>query len=585
MHSHRTDQVLDGVAPEPVRSPEDGRGGDGGKDVEQRARDGGTANASSGPEDDTIVIPLALTSLSDSFSLSDHLRSNGLPDLPLPAYNPKHQSPFEWTIRKKTIVLIGPVFAAMLSAYAAGAYAMTQQPLMEKWSVTPTVYNVGITIFVCGFAIAPMMLAPISEVYGRYWVFAGAGGVFFLGTLGCAVTESLAGMLVARLIVGCAASVYATLSGGAIADLFHKENRNAPMAAYAITIMVGTGLGPLISGAVVDRAGWRWVYYHQMILLAVATLNIVLTLDETRSNVVLRRKCAALNKHFASLDDTSWEPSTAGEKGDDAAAPAATQPRKIRFAAEVAEPKLEIALIWRSFAFPLRLLFTESVVFWFSTWLAFAWAVLYMQFSSIGFVFRNSYGFNSTQVGAVYTAIIVGASLSGFSNIFLESTLQRLFPRRMASPEGRLLSTCYESVLLPIGLFWFGWGAHTNAHWIVPTLGIGSITMGIFSIYLAVFNYLADTYHQYSSSAQAAQSMCRNLLAGIFPLITHLLWGNLSYGAAGSLLGAIAFVLMAVPWVLSLFGERIRARSPFAQDHKEDSAQESSNETGEDGRV
>ena len=33
--------------------------------------------------------------------------------------------------------------------------------------------------------------------------------------------------------------------------------------------------------------------------------------------------------------------------------------------------------------------------------------------------------------------------------------------------------------------------------------------MGIFSIYLAVFNYLADTYHRYASSALAAQSFCK----------------------------------------------------------------------------
>ena len=51
---------------------------------------------------------------------------------------------------------------------------------------------------------------------------------------------------------------------------------------------------------------------------------------------------------------------------------------------------------------PLRLLVTEPVVFWFSLWVSFAWAVLYMQFSSIGIVFRSVYGFDSAQVGAVY---------------------------------------------------------------------------------------------------------------------------------------------------------------------------------------
>ncbi|KAL2109526.1 hypothetical protein VUR80DRAFT_2332 [Thermomyces stellatus] len=582
MQSDATDDVLVGVsAPEPPA----GDRRDGEKGSARPPSPTATVNAEAGQGDDGITIPLGLFALSDAFSLADLLRSHGLHDLPLPAANPKHRSPFEWPRRKKIVVLIGPVFAAMLAAYAAGAYAMAQQPLMAKWGVSSTVYNIGITVFVAGFGVAPMLLAPISEVYGRYGVFAGAGLVFFLGMLGCAVTDTLAGMIVARFVTGCAASVYATLTGGAIADLYHKEDRNTPMAAYSLTIMAGTGLGPLISGPVVDRAGWRWIFYHQMILLGVATLNIVLTMDETRSNVVLRRKCAALNKHFESLSsNASREAPALGEKAGDQPAP--TLPRKIRFVAEVAEPELKVSLIYRAFAFPLRLLLTESVVFWFSLWVSFAWAVLYMQFGSIPFVFRNSYGFSSTQVGAIYTAIVVGSLISGFSSIFLEPYLRRLFPARMAGPEGRLLLPCFASVFLPAGLFWFGWSTHAHTHWIVPSLAIGSITMGILSIYLAVFNYLADTYHQYSSSAQAAQSMCRNLLAGIFPLITHLLWGNLSYGAAGSLLGAIGFVLMGVPWVLSLFGPQIRARSPFAGDLKESSqeSQGSGNEEAAEGR-
>lgn len=62
--------------------------------------------------------------------------------------------------------------------------------------------------------------------------------------------------------------------------------------------------------------------------------------------------------------------------------------------------------------------------------------------------------------------------------------------------------------MMPAGLFWFGWTSFPSIPWIVPSLAVGCATMGIFSIYLAVFNYLADTYHRYASSALAAQSCC-----------------------------------------------------------------------------
>lgn len=108
-----------------------------------------------------------------------------------------------------------------------------------------------------------------------------------------------------------------------------------------------------------------------------------------------------------------------------------------------------------------------------------------------------------------------------------------------STPEGRLLFACVESVLMPIGLFWFGWTSFPSVPWIVPTIAVGCATMGIFSIYLATFNYLADTYHRYASSAIAAQSFCRNVLAGVFPLVAEQMFRNLGYPGASSLLGGI----------------------------------------------
>lgn len=50
------------------------------------------------------------------------------------------------------------------------------------------------------------------------------------------------------------------------------------------------------------------------------------------------------------------------------------------------------------------------------------------------------------------------------------------------------------------------------------------------SIYLAVFNYLADIYGIYASSAQAAQSFCRNMVAGCFAIFVDVMFERLTYG-------------------------------------------------------
>lgn len=218
------------------------------------------------------------------------------------------------------------------------------------------------------------------------------------------------------------------------------------------------------------------------------------------------------------------------------------------------------------------------MVFFFSLWVAFSWAVLYLTFSAIPIVFSTNHRFNIQQNGAVFAgelirvshlslltriAMCIGAFLSTLLSIYQEK-LARHYGKLSSTPEGRLYFSCIESALLPIGLFWFGWSSFPSIHWIVPTIAVSCATMGIFSIYLAVFNYLADTYHRYASSALAAQSFCRNMLGGVFPLVTGAIFHRMTFAGASSFLGGVGAVLTIVPWVLVFFGPKIRARSKFA---------------------
>lgn len=103
----------------------------------------------------------------------------------------------------------------------------------------------------------------------------------------------------------------------------------------------------------------------------------------------------------------------------------------------------------------------------------------------------------------------VGSLLSTIIGISQEKVALRL-GKMPETPEGRLYFSCVQSALVPIGLFWFGWTLAPSIHWIVPTIAVGCLTMGLYSVYLAVFNYLVDIYHSYASSALAAQSFCKS---------------------------------------------------------------------------
>ena len=199
------------------------------------------------------------------------------------------------------------------------------------------------------------------------------------------------------------------------------------------------------------------------------------------------------------------------------------------------------------------------------TGIYFCWGILYLQFGILGYTYKTYYDFNIEQTGSAFIAISVGAILMAIICIYQDKIWARYAPERLkTSPEQRLYFAYVESALMPIGVLWFGWTVSSDIPWIVPTLGVVCATMGIFSIFLAVFNYLADSYHAYASSAIAAQSCCRNLLGGAFPLFTEGMYKNLGYRRASGVLSGIGFALTLLPWLLVFYGVKIRARSKVA---------------------
>ena len=470
-------------------------------------------------------------------------------------------SPFTWSESRKRYTTWLSCAITVATAYTAGSYATASGQLVDYWGVSPTAINVGITTFTTGFATAPMVLAPFSELNGRKPVFIVTGILFVICQLCCAVTRSYGGMLAARFFAGVGGSTFSTMVGGVVSDIYITKDRNTAMALFSGSALLGTGLGPLCSGFVAQHLSWRWVFYIQVMFDAFFILLVSVFFKETRGSVLLSRKAHKLNDWYEAREKAGLTGFDMLVEGGDK-----KQSQRIRWKVKADEQRDSLAkMIGISVYRPFHLLTTEPVVFFFSLWVAFSWAVLYLTFSSIPLVFGTNHHFNVQQNGAVFASMCVGALLATILSIYQEK-VARHYGKMSSTPEGRLYFTCFESVLLPIGLFWFAWTQFPEVHWIVPAIAIGCATMGIFSIYLSVFNYLADTYHRYASSALAAQSFCRNMLGGVFPLVGDAMFNRMTYQGASSFLGGIGFLLTIVPWVLLFFGPKIRARSKFASE-------------------
>jgi MFS family permease len=94
-------------------------------------------------------------------------------------------------------------------------YAPAAPLLMEDLHVTSsTVGTMTVSIYVLGFAVAPLVLSPLSEIYGRLIIYHIANGFFMLATLACALSTNVGMFLAFRFIAGTAASAPMTIVGG-----------------------------------------------------------------------------------------------------------------------------------------------------------------------------------------------------------------------------------------------------------------------------------------------------------------------------------------------------------------------------------
>ncbi|KAM6527348.1 hypothetical protein FSOLCH5_003418 [Fusarium solani] len=150
-----------------------------------------------------------------------------------------------------------------------------------------------------------MVLAPFSEINGRYPVFAAAAIVYTTSQTACRAATSLAGMVIARFFTGVGASVFSTMVGGFIADLWEKEDRNMPMAVLSGAGIAGTGDGLLAAAAIVHFRGneetgkaWQWVFWRMGIVTGVASIALMMLMREIRGPVLLSRKARALNSWY-----------------------------------------------------------------------------------------------------------------------------------------------------------------------------------------------------------------------------------------------------------------------------------------------
>jgi len=216
---------------------------------------------------------------------------------------------------------------------------------------------------------------------------------------------------------------------------------------------------------------------------------------------------------------------------------------------------------------PVRLLFTEPIVFIASCMGGTAMAIIYLFTEALPHIYE-AMGMNQEQSSLPFLAIGLG---------FILNVPGRILDYRMAnahskshslSPEYKLRGLAYAAPTLAASLWCFAWTIPPKVHglhWIVSAASLLGVGYGRNELAIVLNGYMADSYLSYSASAFAAYALVRCLLSATFPLFAPMMFQSLGANVAVSILAGAMTVFSVFPLLFQRHGKSIRERSKFAQ--------------------
>ncbi|KAF2031949.1 MFS general substrate transporter [Setomelanomma holmii] len=401
----------------------------------------------------------------------------------------------------------------------------------------------AVSVYILGFAVGPLFLSPLSEIYGRCIVL-NCSNVFFCAfTLGCALAPSLGGLIGMRFLAGLGGSACLTIGTGVIADMFVPAQRGKAVALYSMGILFGPILGPICGGFIAQRAGWRWDMWVVLIVACLLTIGLIFFNTETYHPVLLERKTkklrTELNRH---------ELQNIMTYDKDAAARSQAQ------------------ILKNGMIRPLKMLTRSPIVLFCSLYMSFLFGLLFLLFTTITPVFIQTYGWSPEITGLAYLGIGIGNFIGiGFVAKTSDATIIRLAKKNKGvyEPEMRLPLCVFFGFLIPVSLFWYGWTSYYKVHWIVPIISLIPFGFGLMGIFAPLQTYMIDCFPQFAASAIAGMTVLRCLFGGLLPLAGPSMYATLGLGWGNSMLGFLAIAFIPVPALLFRYGKTVREKYPI----------------------
>jgi multidrug resistance protein len=394
---------------------------------------------------------------------------------------------------------------------------------------------------VFGFAVGPLIWAPLSEMYGRQILFFVTFACFTVFNAGVPGSKNIATVIILRFVAGTFGSSPLTNAGGVVADMFPARQRGLAMSVFATAPFLGPAIGPIVGGFLGKSSGWKWLTGFLAAFSGFCWMLGTVAVPETYGPVLLRRRAEALSKKTGKV-----------------------------YRSKIDVDKSVIGLgdaFKTTLSRPWILLMREPIVLILCSYIAIIYGTLYMMFAAYPIVYQEGRGWSEGIGGLAFIGVLIGMLAAVTYSIYLVNPrYQKAVDKYggFAPPEARLPAAMLGGICLPIGLFWFAWTNSPTLPWAASIAAGIPFGFGMVLVFLSITNYLVDSYTIFAASVLAANSILRSTFGAAFPLFTTQMYARLGIHWASSVPAFLALACVPFPFLFYKYGAAVRKKCKFA---------------------
>ncbi|EEP75575.1 conserved hypothetical protein [Uncinocarpus reesii 1704] len=189
--------------------------------------------------------------------------------------------PLNWPQWRRDLALLSLGFYCMIGGGMTPILAAAFTDVSEEYNVSFPKVALTTGLYMLGLGLGSVVMSPTAILYGKRPVYIVGATLLIISGVWCALSPNYASLVVARIFQGLAVSPVECLPSATIAEIYFLHERAYRVGIYTLLLLGGKNLIPLVSAAITEGLGWRWIFWMVAITIGFGLVLVYFFVPET----------------------------------------------------------------------------------------------------------------------------------------------------------------------------------------------------------------------------------------------------------------------------------------------------------------